>query len=89
LTLPNLVTASRIAAIPLFVAFLLLPGYQNRLIATAIFSVLVATDALDGYLARRLNAVTDFGKYLDPLADKILVITALLLSALKRQEKGS
>lgn len=78
MTIPNAISLSRIAAIPLFAAFLLLPGEQNRIIATVIFSVLVLSDAVDGYLARRLNAVSDFGKYLDPLADKVLVITALL-----------
>lgn len=78
MTIPNAITLIRIAAIPLFAAFLLLPGYQNKIIAAAIYSVLVLSDAVDGYLARRLNKVSDFGKYLDPLADKILVITALL-----------
>jgi CDP-diacylglycerol--glycerol-3-phosphate 3-phosphatidyltransferase len=78
LTIPNVVSFLRIAAIPLFIYFLLIPGPENRIIAAAVYLVLVLSDALDGYLARKLNAISAFGKYIDPLADKILVIAALI-----------
>jgi len=78
LTVPNIISLLRIALIPLFVALLLVPSIENRIAASIIFALLAASDALDGYLARRLNAVSVFGKFIDPLADKILVISALL-----------
>lgn len=78
MTIPNALSLLRIAAIPLFAYFLLTQEARCAYIAAGIFAVLVLTDAVDGYLARRLNAVTTFGKYVDPLADKILVITALI-----------
>jgi CDP-diacylglycerol--glycerol-3-phosphate 3-phosphatidyltransferase len=66
------------ALIPLFVYFLLVPSQTNKIMAASIFAALVFTDAVDGFVARKFNAVTTFGKYIDPLADKVLVITALI-----------
>ena len=78
MTIPNIISLVRIALIPLFVYLLFMPAQTFRLAAAALFSVLCLTDAIDGYLARKLNAASTFGKYIDPLSDKILVITALL-----------
>jgi len=79
LNLPNSVTFLRILFIPLLVYYLLSPQipYSN-IIAVVIFAAVAASDALDGYLARRLKQETVIGKFMDPLADKILVISALL-----------
>ena len=78
MTIPNVISLLRIAAIPLLIYFLFIPGPESRTVAASVYVALVITDAIDGYLARRLNAVSVFGKYLDPLADKILVIVALI-----------
>lgn len=79
-TLPNVLTFGRIAAIPaMAAAFLLLGGDQRRWIALAIFVAASATDWLDGYLARIWNQQSTLGRMLDPIADKLLVGTALLL----------
>ena len=75
MTLANYVTLARIALIPLVILFLL--GRVNGL-AAVFFLVLSFSDAIDGYIARRLNQVSELGKILDPIADKILVITVLI-----------
>jgi len=72
---PNIVTLSRIALIPLFMVCM---SYQWVIPSMALFIFISLTDALDGYLARKLNQVTDIGKILDPLADKLLVTVAIL-----------
>ena len=80
MNLPNKLTLLRVLMIPLFAAaILLLPAPVGPLVAAAIYALASATDAIDGHLARKNNQVTDFGKFLDPLADKMLVITALVL----------
>ena len=80
MNLPNKLTLLRVVMIPLFVAVLLLVPYPlGPILAAAIYALASATDALDGHIARKNNLVTDFGKFLDPLADKMLVITALVL----------
>lgn len=79
MNLPNKITVFRVCMIPLFLIFMLVPGIPaGRIIACVIFSVACASDFLDGYLARKNNLVTDFGKFMDPLADKLLVCSALI-----------
>ena len=78
MTIPNIISLLRIAAIPLFIYFLLIPGPNYREIAAIIFVLLVFSDLIDGLWARKFKAISTFGKYIDPLADKILVITALI-----------
>ena len=77
---PNKLTLLRVIMIPFFVVCMLCPiaGKATKWIALALFVVASATDALDGYLARRDNLVTNFGKFMDPLADKLLVCSALI-----------
>ena len=75
MNLPNQLTLLRIAMVPVFVALLLL-GYPGW--ALLCFAVAALTDALDGYIARSRNLITTFGKLMDPLADKILVMAAML-----------
>lgn len=75
---PNLLTILRILAAPAFLAFLLSDSPVNYTVALFIFAGAMLTDVLDGYLARRLDCVTDFGKVMDPLADKVIVVTALV-----------
>ncbi len=80
MNLPNKLTVLRVLMIPFFVLFALtdvVPGYSNY-IAVAIFVIASLTDLLDGKLARKYNLVTDFGKFMDPLADKLLVCSALI-----------
>ncbi len=80
MNLPNKLTLFRVVLIPFFVFFLLTPyfeGYGNY-IAVAIFIVASITDFLDGKIARKYNLVTNFGKFMDPLADKLLVCSALI-----------
>ena len=79
MNLPNKLTIFRIILVPFFVAALLNWDFAHRyLLACALFSIAAYTDHLDGMLARRNNQITNFGKFLDPLADKILVISALV-----------
>ena len=80
LNLPNKLTMFRILIIPLFLVFLLsdIGGIYGRYIALVIFVIASITDALDGYIARKRNLITTFGKFMDPLADKILVCSALI-----------
>lgn len=78
----NVVTVLRIAVVPVFAVLLLADGghtVTGRLLATALFVLAAATDRLDGWLARRSGQVTDLGKLLDPIADKLLIGTALVL----------
>jgi CDP-diacylglycerol--glycerol-3-phosphate 3-phosphatidyltransferase len=77
--LPNALTIGRIMAIPIIVFLLFYPGKVVSFIASIIFLVAAITDGLDGYIARRQNVVTTLGKFLDPLADKLLVITSLIM----------
>ena len=76
---PNMLTILRVVMIPFFVAFLLLDITEyDKYIALAIFIAASFTDTLDGYLARKNNQVTNFGKFMDPLADKLLVSAAMI-----------
>jgi len=78
-TLSNQLTVSRVLLIPLLAIAFYIPGYVGYISAAALFSLAAATDWLDGYLARSRNEVTAFGRFLDPVADKLLVATALVL----------
>ncbi len=80
MNLPNKLTILRILMVPFFVFFMLtdFAGGASKYIALAIFVAASLTDTLDGYLARKNNLVTDFGKFMDPLADKLLVCSALI-----------
>ena len=81
MNLPNKLTVLRVCMIPFFVVMLLLNGGENqtyRYIAAAIFIVASLTDMLDGKIARKYNLVTNFGKFMDPLAAKLLVCSALI-----------
>ena len=79
LTVPNLLTLLRIALIPVIVVVFYLPVYWAPPASCAVFALAGITDWLDGYLARRFNAGSRFGAFLDPVADKLMVTTALLL----------
>lgn len=77
--LPNVLTASRILLIPVFVVVFSSPTPTRSLIAATLFLIAALTDMLDGYLARRRSQVTDLGRLLDPVADKLLVLSGLIL----------
>lgn len=80
MNLPNKLTVLRVIMIPFFVVFMLMDitGAANKWIALAIFIVASLTDLLDGKIARKYNLVTNFGKFMDPLADKLLVSAAMI-----------
>jgi len=77
--IPNLLTVLRIVLIPVFIVLFYLPVNWGREAATAVFVLAAITDWLDGYLARRLQLLTALGAFLDPVADKLMVATALVL----------
>jgi len=77
--IPNVITLFRIALIPVIAILLLSPSKEAGFWAAAVFAVASATDWLDGYLARRMGIVTTFGKFLDPIADKLMVMAALVM----------
>ena len=81
MNLPNKLTLLRVAMVPVFVLFMIAPFAQNtpgRIIAFILFVLASLTDMLDGKIARKYNLVTNFGKFMDPLADKLLVCSALI-----------
>jgi CDP-diacylglycerol--glycerol-3-phosphate 3-phosphatidyltransferase len=78
MNLPNLLTLGRIAAIPFFVWLLDSPSPRRCFWASIVFTAAAITDMLDGYLARKLGVVSLLGKFLDPLADKLIVMAALV-----------
>ncbi len=75
---PNQLTALRIILTPLFIVLLFSQGYLNKILALVVFIVASVTDAYDGLIARKFNVVSSWGKFLDPLADKILVLSAFI-----------
>ena len=77
--LPNLLTLSRVAFIPVLVIVFYTPFQYHLIAAAAIFTLASITDAIDGYVARRLGQITQFGAFLDPVADKLMVAVALIL----------
>ncbi len=78
LSLPNGLTIIRILAIPIILLLLFYPGQTYQLITALFFLLVAVTDTVDGYFARRRGLVTTLGKFLDPLADKLLIVTALI-----------
>jgi CDP-diacylglycerol--glycerol-3-phosphate 3-phosphatidyltransferase len=77
--LPNLLTSVRLACIPVLVGLFYLPVSNHQKLAAVTFLIAAATDFIDGYIARRRAQITNLGKLLDPVADKLLVMAALLL----------
>lgn len=85
MNLPNKLTVLRVVLIPVYLVFLLCFNIPNHMIwALIVFAAASITDMLDGRIARKNNLVTTFGKFLDPLADKLLVMTALICFAFER-----
>ena len=79
LNLPNILTLIRLGLIPVFVVLFYWPTDMSNFYAAIVFVIAALTDLLDGYLARKLQKTTKFGAFLDPVADKIIVCTALVL----------
>lgn len=77
--IPNTITFARMALIPLLAFVHFWPGPWQGLVSGIVFGIAASTDWVDGYLARRLNLTTPFGAFLDPVADKLMVVTALVL----------
>ena len=77
--LPNTLTILRILLVPVFAVAYVLPGDSARLVAFVVFCVAALSDALDGLAARKLQASSEFGRMLDPIADKVLVAVALMM----------
>ena len=92
MNLPNKLTILRIILVPFFMFFLLFPVFGDtisRIVAAVIFALTALTDLLDGKIARKYNLITDFGKFLDPLADKVMIISAFIsLMVIDRAETG-
>ncbi len=83
MNLPNKLTILRIIMIPIFVALFYITAIPyNYAISAGVFAIAAFTDFLDGYIARKYNLVTNLGKFLDPIADKVLVSTALIIMLL-------
>ena len=78
---PNALTLFRVLAVPLVVLLLLLPNRLTCLLAGLVFSLAAITDYFDGYLARQMNKVSNFGKVMDPVADKLLVSSTFIMLA--------
>ncbi|MFM7529289.1 MAG: CDP-diacylglycerol--glycerol-3-phosphate 3-phosphatidyltransferase [Nodosilinea sp.] len=79
MNLPTWITVSRLLGVPVILVLLNAPQPPQRWLALGVFLLAAGTDWLDGYLARRLNQVTELGKFLDPLVDKLLVVAPLLM----------
>ena len=78
MNLANRLTFMRILLVPIFIVFIAVRTPYGNIIATAVFIIAASTDKLDGYIARSRNQITVFGKFMDPLADKLLVTAALI-----------
>ena len=79
LNLPNILTLARVAAVPVVVVLMLSDSRSSGMWAAAIFGIAAVTDFIDGWLARKWEIVTVLGKFLDPLADKLIVMAALIM----------
>lgn len=89
MNLPNKLTMLRVILIPFFVVCELIPYSWGKWVALVIFVAASITDKLDGTIARKYNLITNFGKFMDPLADKLLVCSAMIcLSDLERWHHG-
>jgi CDP-diacylglycerol--glycerol-3-phosphate 3-phosphatidyltransferase len=88
MNIPNTITISRIVLIPVFIAAFYLPYDWAPALATFIFGFAALTDWFDGYLARKLNQQSSLGAFIDPLADKLMVISALLIIITKHPENN-
>ncbi|MBQ7880725.1 MAG: CDP-diacylglycerol--glycerol-3-phosphate 3-phosphatidyltransferase [Clostridia bacterium] len=83
MNLPNKLTILRVIMIPLVMVFYMVDAIPyGKIVALALFVIAALTDFLDGYIARKYNLVTDFGKFLDPIADKLLVASVLFMIAI-------
>ena len=85
MNLPNKLTVLRICLIPFFVVFAKMEGFGMQLAAVGIYILACVTDALDGRIARSRNLVTNFGKFMDPIADKLLVMSAMIVLTAQRR----
>lgn len=85
MNLPNKLSMLRICMIPFFVAFAMMGAFWAQLLAVIIYIVACITDALDGHIARSQGLVTNFGKFMDPIADKLLVMSALIILVSQRR----
>lgn len=88
MNIPNSITSFRIALIPVFIAVFYLPYHWAATLATFIFGLAAITDWFDGYLARKLQQQSSLGAFIDPLADKLMVISALLLIITKHPDNN-
>ena len=88
MNIPNSITSFRIALIPVFIVVFYLPYAWAAMLATCIFAVAAITDWFDGYLARKLQQQSSLGAFIDPLADKLMVISALLLILTKHPDNN-
>ena len=88
MNIPNTITTSRIILIPVFIAAFYLPYDWASALAAFIFALAAITDWFDGYLARKLNQQSALGAFIDPLADKLMVITALLIILAKHPDNN-
>ena len=79
MNLPNKLTLLRVCMIPFFVVFARMDAFWAQCVAVGIYALACITDTLDGYIARSRNLITDFGKFMDPIADKLLVMSALIV----------
>ena len=79
MNLPNKLTLLRVCMIPVFVVFARMEPFWAQCVAVGIYALACVTDALDGRIARSRNLITDFGKFMDPIADKLLVMSALIV----------
>lgn len=85
MTTASKITVIRVAMIPLFIVAALVSWKYSNVVALIIFAIASLTDGIDGYVARKYNQVSDFGKFLDPLADKILVMSAMMILVERNQ----
>ena len=81
MNLPNKLTLLRVCMIPFFVVLAKMSGFGMQLAAVAVYILACVTDALDGHIARSRNLITNFGKFMDPIADKLLVMSAMIVLA--------